>query len=164
MSHSKLYFKTFTVCNPMPESTLTLCQSRLCPPSQGLWIRLLISSGLLFFIMFLFFIRQYEQLSSINSCISSSTILAARPWADRQWEALYRPRPPIHAQPPYTPPLPDQVPQVQNTAKKKYREEHKGTVGNLFKNLLYRRFQNKCIIKSIFSSHILLFLLFYGMF
>jgi hypothetical protein len=27
-----------TMGNPIPESTLTLCQSRLYPPSQGLWI------------------------------------------------------------------------------------------------------------------------------
>ncbi len=35
---SRVYFNTFTLGNPLPESTLTLCQSRLYPPSQGLWI------------------------------------------------------------------------------------------------------------------------------
>jgi hypothetical protein len=36
--HSRVDFSTFTMGNPMPESTLTLCQSRLYPPSQGHWI------------------------------------------------------------------------------------------------------------------------------
>jgi hypothetical protein len=44
--HSRVDYNTFTTGNPMPESTLTLCQSRpypfarvaYIPPSQGLWI------------------------------------------------------------------------------------------------------------------------------
>jgi hypothetical protein len=33
--HSKVDSNTFTMSNPMPESTLTLCQSRLYPPVRG---------------------------------------------------------------------------------------------------------------------------------
>jgi hypothetical protein len=36
--HSRVDSHTFTMGNPMPESTLTLCQSRRYSPSQGLWI------------------------------------------------------------------------------------------------------------------------------
>jgi hypothetical protein len=36
--HSRVNSNKFTMGNPMPESTLTLCQSRLYPPSQGVWI------------------------------------------------------------------------------------------------------------------------------
>ncbi len=32
--HSRVDFSTFTMGNPMPESTLTLCQSRLYPPAR----------------------------------------------------------------------------------------------------------------------------------
>jgi hypothetical protein len=35
---SRVDYNTFTMGNPIPESTLTLCQSRLYPPSQGLRI------------------------------------------------------------------------------------------------------------------------------
>jgi hypothetical protein len=34
--HSRIDSKTFTTGNSIPESTLTLCQSRLYPPNQGL--------------------------------------------------------------------------------------------------------------------------------
>jgi hypothetical protein len=35
--HSRVDSNTFTMGKPVPESTLTLCKSRLFP-SQGLWI------------------------------------------------------------------------------------------------------------------------------
>jgi hypothetical protein len=41
--HSRVDSNTFTMVNPMPESTLTLCQRRLYPPMRdfgfGLWVR-----------------------------------------------------------------------------------------------------------------------------
>ncbi len=36
--HSRVDSNTFTLCNPMPESILTLCQSCLFLPVKGLWI------------------------------------------------------------------------------------------------------------------------------
>ena len=36
--HSRVDSNTFTMGNPMLESSLTLCQSRLYPPSQRLWM------------------------------------------------------------------------------------------------------------------------------
>ncbi len=35
---SRLQHIKGTMSNPIPQSTLTLCQSRLYPPRQGLWI------------------------------------------------------------------------------------------------------------------------------
>jgi hypothetical protein len=37
--HSRVDSNTFTIGNPLPDSTLTLCQSRLCPPVRvlGKW-------------------------------------------------------------------------------------------------------------------------------
>jgi hypothetical protein len=42
MSPSEVDFNTFTMDNPMPESTLTLCHIRLYPPDRGLWPQVLV--------------------------------------------------------------------------------------------------------------------------
>ncbi len=38
--HSRVDSNTFTMGNPMPESTLTVCQSRLSPPVRDFGFRL----------------------------------------------------------------------------------------------------------------------------
>jgi hypothetical protein len=50
--HSRVDSNTFTMGNPIPESTLTLYRSRLYPPRQGLWIWPLNSHVLLIYVFY----------------------------------------------------------------------------------------------------------------
>ncbi len=43
--HSRADFNTYTMGNPMPESTLTLCQSRLSPPVRDFGFGLSLLAG-----------------------------------------------------------------------------------------------------------------------
>ncbi len=74
--NSRVDSNTFTMGNPMPESTLTICQSRLYPPVRD--------SGFLAVVRFGSFPlptpRQQDVTLSLSSCVSPVQLTNGRGW------------------------------------------------------------------------------------